>query len=40
MGAAVFWTLLGLATPVADEKTEADLRPVAPGPDMPLRTAP
>ena len=40
MGAAVFWTLLGLATAPTDEKTEADLRPVAPGPDMPLRTAP
>ena len=40
MGAAVFWTLLGLATPATDEKTEADLRPAGPGPDMPLRTAP
>ena len=40
MGAAVFWTLLGLATPFADERTEADLRPAAPGPDMLLRIAP
>jgi hypothetical protein len=40
MGASVFRTLLGLTTPAADEKTEADLRPAAPDPDMDGRTAP
>lgn len=40
MGASLVWTLLGLTTPAADEKTEADLRPAAPDPDMDRRTVP